>query len=225
MANHHTISFPEFFQNWENQHRRYLDRLLESQNESLVVAQQQLVEQVLRHYQDYYDEKIKAAESDVFLMFSPPWFSSYERTLLWVSGFKPSVTFRLVKDSVGGELSEDQKGMIAVVRDETRRLEREIEQAMASVQESVAAPSFCGLVKREGRLVDGEVSDMENAVEELKKAMVGVMRNADDLRQRTALRVLEVLSPGQKVKFLAGTSQFWLQSRRLGMERDKAFDQ
>lgn len=223
MANHNT-SFSEFFHNWEIQHRRYLVRLLESQSQSQseLVVTQQLVEQVLRHYQDYYDEKSKAAESDVFLMFSPPWFSSYERTLLWVSGFKPSVTFRLVKECVGGELSDDQKGRIAVVRDETRRMEREIEQAMASVQESVAAPSFCGLVKREGRLLDWEVSEMENAVEELKMGMMGVMRNADDLRQQTAMRVLEVLSPGQKVKFLAGTSQFWLQSRRLGMERDKA---
>ncbi|KAI3718041.1 hypothetical protein L1987_70034 [Smallanthus sonchifolius] len=157
--------FADFFERWEEQHRRYLDKLQANQNQNQ--NENELVQQVLCHYQEYYDEKAKAAETDVFLMFSPPWFSSYERTLLWATGFKPSLTFQLLKESVGGDLNEEQWERIAVV------------------------------------------------------ALVGVMRNADDLRQQTGLRVLEVLSPGQKVKFLAGTSHFWLQSRRLGMERDR----
>lgn len=212
-----TKSFSEFFEAWEIQHRIYLDKLLHHDDQEDLTH---LVEEVLSHYQNYYDEKSKAAESDVFLMFSPPWFTSFERTLLWASGFKPSLAFQLVKEFVGGELTEDQNVRIAVVREETRRMEREIVQAMASVQESVAAPPFCGLIKREASLVDGQVSDMENAVNELKSAMLTVLRDADYLRQHTAIQVLEVLTPLQKVKFLTGTSQFWLRSRRFGMERD-----
>ncbi|KAD5507466.1 hypothetical protein R6Q59_031725 [Mikania micrantha] len=211
-----TRSFGEFFESWVDQHRTYLERLLLAHAE----GSETLVQQVLGHYQEYYDEKSRAAESDVLLMFSPPWFSSYERTLLWVAGFKPSMTFGLVKESVGEDLNEEQRERIAVVREETRRAEREIEQAMASVQESVAAPTMCRLVKRVESLVDGEASDMENAIERLKGALREVIRDTDGLRQRTGLRVLEVLSPVQKVRFLAGASQFWLQSRRLGMERD-----
>ncbi|KAK9072407.1 hypothetical protein SSX86_008841 [Deinandra increscens subsp. villosa] len=164
---------------------------------------------MLGHYQDYYDEKSKAAESDIFLMFSPPWFSSYERTLLWVSGFKPSVAFRLLHESVGDELTDEQLERIAVVRKRTRNSEMDIEEALASVQEGVAAPMA--------------TAEIGSATEELKAAMLAVMRDADGLRQRTGMEVLEVLNPGQKVKFLGVTSQFWLQSRRLGMERDRKF--
>ncbi|KAJ9567881.1 hypothetical protein OSB04_003847 [Centaurea solstitialis] len=216
-------SFAEFFEAWEAQHRVYLDKLLAHENDPDEDSLRHLVEQVLGHYQEYYREKSKAAELDVFIMFSPPWFSSFERTLLWVAGFKPSVAFQLVKETVGGELDEEQKGRIAAVREDTRRMEREIVRAMANVQESVAAPPLCGWLKRgdAGRfLVDGEADEMEGAVEKLKAAMAEVMRDADCLRQRTAGEVLEVLSPAQKVRFLAGTSEFWLRSRRLGMERD-----
>ncbi|KAL7597047.1 hypothetical protein Lser_V15G31080 [Lactuca serriola] len=216
-------SFAEYFEDWEVQHRSYLDKLvaIATQNETEEDSVRHLVDQVLCHYQEYYDEKSKAADSDVFLMFSPPWFSSFERTLLWATGFRPSMAFRLIRESVGGELSEEQNERIAVVREKTRRLEREISEALASVQESVAAQPFSDLVKREARLVDGEASEMEDAFGDLKAAMLAVMRDADCLRQHTAGEVLEVLTPAQKVRFLAGTSQFWLQSRRLGMERDK----
>ena len=218
-------SFGEYFEAWEVQHRSYLDKLLAAASSSVLEEEEEalrhLVQQVLSHYQEYYDEKSKAAESDVFLMFSPPWFSSFERTLLWASGFKPSIAFRLLRQSVGNELTEDQNEKISAVKEETRRMEREISAALAAVQESVAAAPFCGLIKHEAILIDGEVSDMENAVNQLKAAMLSVMRDADYLRQQTAGEVLEVLTPGQKVKFLAVTSQFWLHSRSLGLQRDK----
>ncbi|KAM0011079.1 putative transcription factor TGA like domain-containing protein [Helianthus debilis subsp. tardiflorus] len=216
------MTFADFFERWEGQHRIYLDKLLQvAASESDDDAEREsLVQQVLTHYQEYYDEKSIAAESDIFLMFSPPWLSSYERTLLWVTGFKPSVSFRLVKQSVGADLNEEQLERIAAVKEETRRMEGQIAQALARVQESVAAPTFCELVKREGSLVDG---DMENAMGALKVALLRVMRDADALRQQTGLQVLKVLSPAQKLKFLAGTSRFWLLSRRLGMERDPTY--
>nr|GEY81794.1 protein DOG1-like 4 [Tanacetum cinerariifolium] len=201
--------------------RSYLDKLVaaaSAAHDNIVVEDEELrvlVQQVLSHYQEYFDEKSKAAESDVFLMFSPPWFSSFERTLLWASGFKPSIAFCLLRQSVGNELTQEQNEKISSLKQETRRMEKEISAALASVQESVAAQPFYGLIKREAVLVDGEVSDMENAVKELKAAMLSVMRDADYLRQQTAGEVLEVLTPIQKVKFLALTSQFWLHSRSL----------
>ncbi|KAK9057550.1 hypothetical protein SSX86_022386 [Deinandra increscens subsp. villosa] len=179
-----TIPFAKFFENWEHQHKMFLHNLVSIQEQVKEQEQESLVGQVLRHYQDYYDAKSKAAESDVFIMFSPPWLSSYERTLLWVGGFKPSVAFRLVKDSVGGDLSDEQAERIAEVRKETRRAEWEIGRALASVQEGVAAA--------------GPGCDMGNVMGELKAGLVAVMRDADGLRQRTGVRVVEALNVGQK---------------------------
>ena len=118
-----TRSFGEYFEGWEVQ------QSVEEEEEEL----RHLVQQVLSHYQEYYDEKSKAAESDVFIMFSPPCFSSFERTLLWASGFKPSIAFHLLRQSVGNELTEDQNEKISAVKEETRRMERDISLALAVV--------------------------------------------------------------------------------------------
>nr|XP_043608429.1 protein ZW2-like [Erigeron canadensis] len=222
------VSFGEYLESWEVEQKRYLERLLAHQNNATFSEESlnQLVDQVISHYQEYYIEKSKAAENDVFVMFSPPWCSSFEKSLLWATGFKPSITFQLVNESVGTELNQEQIEKISLVRDESSRMERDINEALAGVQESVAAPPFCTLVKRETVfLIDGEretaVHDVKDVVQELQTAMLGVMRDADYLRQHTAGQVLEVLTPIQKVKFLAKTSQFWLHSRKLGMDKDR----
>ena len=49
----------------------------------------------LTHYQHYYEEKSRLAQYDIFVLFSPPWFSALERTFLWIAGFKPRLAFRV----------------------------------------------------------------------------------------------------------------------------------
>lgn len=172
------------------------------------------------HYMQYYQEKYKAANEDVFLLYSPPWFSSFERTFLWISGFRPSLIFKFIAETVGGFLSAEQKERIEVVKIGTKKEEGEIDDAMVRIQESVAAPPLFNLVRMVGRLEDGEVSDLDTAMQELKTGMLTVMGKADCLRGSTMWKVLEILSPEQTVKLLAGATQFQLQTRRLGLERD-----
>ncbi|KAK6130552.1 hypothetical protein DH2020_035698 [Rehmannia glutinosa] len=176
-----------------------------------------IIPRVFSHYQEFYTEKARAVGGDVFLLISPPWLSSFEKSLLWISGFRPSMIFPIIERTVAEDLSAEQKQRIEAVRSETRRKEREFTQAMARIQETVAEPPLYGLMRNYEKLVDGENSDIDDAMEELKAAM----ENADALRGWTAAEVVGILSPVQSVKFLAAVSRFQLQARKWGMERDR----
>nr|GEZ26595.1 protein DOG1-like 4 [Tanacetum cinerariifolium] len=155
-----------------------------------------LVARVLAHYQQYYEQKSRIANFDVSLVFSPPWFSSFERSFFWIAGFKPGLAFRIVKNSVD-DMDGDQVERMERLIAETKAEERELENEMARIQESVAAPPIVEVVRRSecGGNIDGIYDDMARAIEGLRTEMELVLANADMLRSRTAERVVEILSP------------------------------
>ncbi|KAL8465467.1 hypothetical protein ACS0TY_034827 [Phlomoides rotata] len=179
-----------------------------------------LIPRVFAHYQEFYREKARATDQDVFLLISPPWLSSFERSLLWISGFRPSMFFPIINSALAEELSSDQRRRIEEVKAESRRREREITQAMVRIQEMVAEQPVYSLMRRFGGLVDGERPELEEAMDELKAAMLVVVGNADALQGWTVAEVVGVLNPVQGVKFLPAVARFQLQSRRWEVERD-----
>ena len=179
-----------------------------------------LIEQSLTHYQRYFAERNELAGGDVFIVLSSPWLSSFERTYLWISWYRPTLILRLVESGVAEELSPEQGRRLERLRAETVRSEREVSEAMAAVQESVAAPPLVAVVRRMGRVVDGEISAIDAAMERLREAMVGVLGSADALRESTMRTALEMLSPAQAVKFLTAAAEFQLRIRRWGLQRD-----
>ncbi|KAL6297223.1 hypothetical protein ACE6H2_005365 [Prunus campanulata] len=215
--------FIVFLGGWLERQQTFLDQLLRlvdlPSSENKAHQQRHLIEQVLCHYQQYFAEKALTAEEDVFVLFSPPWLSSFERTMLWLAGFKPSLVLRMVDSSVE-DLTAEQAREMEAVKGETRRAERELSETMARIQESVAAPLILALARRVGRLMDGEISSLDLAMETLKTAMLGVFESADGLRGSTVRKVVEVLSPEQTVKVLAAVAQFQLGIRRWGLKRD-----
>lgn len=178
-----------------------------------------LVEGALSHYQSYFESRKAIAGEDVLVMFSAPWLSSFERTYLWVAGFKPTLIFRLAESGVD-DLSSEQGMSLKRLKAETVRSEREVMEAMATVQESVAAPPILTLVPRLGRALDGEVSALDEAMESLKAPMLGVLESPDALRGSTMRKIMEVLTPIQTLKFLVAAAQFQLWIRRWGLQRD-----
>ncbi|XP_075640670.1 protein RESPONSE TO ABA AND SALT 1-like [Castanea sativa] len=106
------------------------------------------------------------------------------------------------------------------VKVETVKKEKELTETLARLQESVAVLPMLALARRVGRLMDGEISNLNLAVEALNTAMLQVIEGANSLRKSTASKVVEILSPIQIVKFLATAAQFHLQTRRWGLQRD-----
>ncbi|XP_022772263.1 protein DOG1-like 4 [Durio zibethinus] len=118
-------------------------------------------------------------------------------------------------------LTLEQEETMELVKHETSREERELTKAMATIQESVATPPPLNLVRRSGRLVDGEALDLESAMETLKVGMLRTLERADKLRGSTLRRVIEILSPVKKVKFPAASAEFQLRVRKWGLQKNQ----
>lgn len=217
----HGASFQVFLQGWLVRQQHYLEELisvLQHSHESRDEDLKELINRVLAHYQQYYEEKSKVAHSNVFLVFSAKWFTTLERAFFWIAGFKPGLAFRLVTDSVN-DLSEEQRQRMNRLLNETKAEERALNDELAKIQESVAAPPMLDAMKRRGQSVDGEEQRDETAMEALKTAMETILTAADSLRITTALKVVEILSPTQNLKFLAAATQLQLKIRGCGVER------
>ncbi|KAK4722587.1 hypothetical protein R3W88_012820 [Solanum pinnatisectum] len=213
-----------YYENWLIQLQNFLEKLNaisssygdeEEENKS-----SELVTQVLDHYQDYYREKFNSTNRDVLLLVSPPWYTSLEKTFLWIAGFKPSTLFPTINYSIGSELTTEQGEKLKRLKAETKREEKVIEKGMAKVQERVAAPPIIELMKRGGTVVDGEATDLESIIDGLKNSMMSMVETAEHLRGSTVRKILDILRQKQAVKLLAAVAQFHLQARKLGLQMD-----
>ncbi|KAL4281315.1 hypothetical protein GQ457_03G034710 [Hibiscus cannabinus] len=213
-------NFASFFNGWLVRLERFHERLVQALNEDDIQHQQleSLIQQVLSHYEQYLVEKSTAAREQVLLFYSPPWLTSFEKALLWVGGFKPFLLFKLLANSVT-ELTPEQGEAIERVKCETRREERELTQDSATIQESLAALPLLKLVRRYGGRIDGELSELESAMENMKVEMLRALERADKLRRTTVRKLLQTLSPVQTVKFLAASAEFQLTVRKRGMQK------
>lgn len=210
-------SFERFLEGWLVRQEHYLDELLscrDSPDDDL----RDLVSRILAHYQQYFDEKSKIADRNIFLVLSPTWFTSLEHAFLWIGGFKPGLSFRLVSDSID-DLTDDQRRSIGRLVKETKAEERALNDELAKIQESVAAPPLLDISRRCTRQVDGEIAGADVAIAALRTALETVVTAADSLRMSTALKVIEVLRPAQNVRFLAAAAQLQLRLRTWGLER------
>ncbi|XP_047983873.1 protein RESPONSE TO ABA AND SALT 1-like [Salvia hispanica] len=218
-------NFSTFYEGWLSRQEDYLRRL-----ESLLSPVdgfdrerecREMIPRVMEHYREFYREKAAAVEEDVFVSMSPPWMSSFERSLLWITGFRPSILFPIMEAALAEEeLAAGQRRRIEEVKAESRRREREITQAMARVQETMAEQPVYGLIKQFGGGAAAAGEKMRAAVEEVKAAMRGVVGEADELQGWTVGEVVEALGPVQGVRFLAAVGRFQLRARRWGVERD-----
>ncbi|CAH2038429.1 unnamed protein product [Thlaspi arvense] len=215
-------SFTSFVNDWLIRHRYFVEQLTCAS--SSVDEQQSLVTQFLSHCLQYYQEKssaVSVAGDNVFTFFCPPWFSSYAKLILWVGDFKPSLVFKLTAASLD-DLTRHQQDRISSLRQETRRKERDVMRDFALVQQSVADPPVMLATRRVGArgMVDGEESDMEDAMEVLKSGMAAAMNNADQLRCSTVGKVVEILTPSQAIKVLRTMGELHLRLRDLEKDDD-----
>ncbi|KAF5471525.1 hypothetical protein F2P56_008312 [Juglans regia] len=217
-----TASFEAFLEGWLVRQEHYLDELLSARQHCHEIRDEDLKDlvcRILAHYQEYYEEKSMVAQRDVFLVFSPTWFTSFERTFLWIAGFKPGLAFHLISNSVD-DLSENQHQRMNRLKEETKVEEQALNHELAKIQERVAAPPFLEILRSGGRSIDGEIKEEDNVFAAWRSALESVVTNADALRTNTAVKVVEILSPAQSVRFLAAVSELQLRIRSWGLQRE-----
>ncbi|KAK2660033.1 hypothetical protein Ddye_006566 [Dipteronia dyeriana] len=221
----HGVNFETFFNGWLIHQQNFHDQLLQALSPENInhndeeQQYQALIDQVMYHYQQYYQEKSIAARQDVLVFFSPPWFTAFERTFFWVGGFKPTFVFKLLDDSSVEDLTEEQEREVQQIKRETRREERELDDTMAKIQETLASPPLLSLMRRFGDHC--QLSELDSAETQLLTAMLVALESADALRGKVARGVVEILSPIQTVKVLAAAAQLHLKARRCGLQWDQ----
>ncbi|XVF27481.1 hypothetical protein REPUB_Repub14bG0111200 [Reevesia pubescens] len=228
--------FSEFYDKWICQLDDYLQQLLRVSKESLSEAEKQaLVSKLTAHYKELYTVKWTAAHEDVLAFYCPVWLSKLENAYSWLTGWKPSMIFRLVESMrrtrVPGpgpglaELTEEQLRKIEQLRMKIKLEEEKVEREMERQQVAIADQKMVELVRMAIRIKNGElVGQVDGLVEvALKGILAGlekVMKAADCVRLKTLKGVLDVLNPSQSVDFLAGTCMLRIQLKQWGQRRD-----
>ncbi|TKY65815.1 Transcription factor TGA7 [Spatholobus suberectus] len=224
MTDANVASFEAFLQGWMVRQRDYLDELLSAQQHYREMQDadiRQLINRVLCHYGQYFEEKSRIAHHNILLVFSPPWFSSLERAFYWVGGFKPGMAFQVVNTALE-DLSEEQRERLSQLNQETKVKERALNDELAKLHESVAAPPLVDMARSHGRVCFSRsfMAEEGSAPSTFKETLENLVANADALRTNTALKIVQILRPAQIVTFLVTVAEFQLRIRSWGSDKD-----
>ncbi|KAI3952002.1 hypothetical protein MKX01_004235 [Papaver californicum] len=229
-SNWNPSSFELFLEGWLVRQEHYLDELTTTAESNIDTVLRDLIERVLSHYKQYYDAKSLLSKQDVFILFSPVWFSSLEKSFLWITGFRPCLAIRIVKNSVN-DLSDEQLEKLEKLKIEIKEEEKELDDDLIRIQESLAAPPFSEIARRYGRLVLNGIDrrrsrrkDEEEEEEEfmamLTSEMEVLVQRADFLRLKITLKVIEILNSVQTVNFFVAVGKLQLRIRKQGFQRN-----
>ncbi|XP_021769686.1 transcription factor TGA9-like [Chenopodium quinoa] len=179
-----------------------------------------LIARALGHFEEYYEHKSRAAHLNGFALFSPNFCSSFECAFLWVAGFRPRVLLHLVSSSVQ-DLSAQQTQALDRLKRDTRINEKAVEDELARIQETAAAPPLIDAMREAAWLSEGQsLTTTNEQIQRLNASLEAVIANADSLRVTTGAKAAEILRPTQCLRFLVAAMRLMQRMRSTGMERD-----
>ncbi|KAJ0692024.1 putative transcription factor TGA like domain-containing protein [Helianthus annuus] len=239
-------SFNTFFENWlreQNSHLQELVTAANNHNENDAVLLQ-LIEKVVRHYEQYYRTKSDWEKRDAIAMYTPSWLSNLEEVFLWIGGWRPTLAIHLLYSKSGiqldaklgdlirgittGDLSDlapKQMEKIDELHRKTIHEERVLTEKLAKVQETAADRSMVELSSAVSEMMrsGGGGGESEERVEEVLEVKNGEMEEllhrADDLRLETLKAVIEILTPIQAAYFLIAAAELHLRLHEWGKKR------
>ncbi|KAJ1402171.1 hypothetical protein SESBI_28270 [Sesbania bispinosa] len=235
MKNTVVEKFSDFYEKWIWKVEEILHQLLEvsKQRKEVVKTEQELqalVSKATSHIKEYYTVKWGAAHEDVLVFFSPTWVTPLENAYMWMTGWKPSLVFRLLKK--GPTMTEEQQKKVEELRKRIRMEEDKVERDMERQQVAMADPKIVDLAKQSGRSMklvgegDAAATGVDGLVDvALKGVFAGlerVMKASDCVRLKALKGVLDVLGPMQSVEFLVAFIAMQLRLRQWGKKRDMA---
>ncbi|KAL8507093.1 hypothetical protein ACS0TY_017835 [Phlomoides rotata] len=218
--------FSDFFEKWMSQLEHLLQLLVivskmkvSNSEETSSYSYTSIINKLTSHHKEYYKFKWALAHDDILSFFSAPiWLTPLENAHLWVTGWKPSMAFRLVESlRRGGSgtglslvgLTDEQAKKIEGLRGRMKAEEDRVEREMERLQVSVADRKTVEMVRLEKQGGNEAVKVVEGGLEK-------VMKMADCVRLKTLKGLLDILSPMQGVDFLAYEAMVEIRVRKLG---------
>ncbi|KNA06656.1 hypothetical protein SOVF_179030 [Spinacia oleracea] len=219
--------FRSYYESWVKQLEIHLQQLVlgRQPNHDIVVAT------MTAHHKDYYTAKWAAAHDDILAFFSPQWESPLESAFTWVTGWKPSMAFRLV-DSLRrtrapltslAQLTDEQAKKISELGVKIRLEEKKVERELERQQVAMGDLKMVELARVASRVDVNETSRVDELVSKAMKGMLEglerVMKMGDYVRLKTLKGVLDLLNPRQKLDFLAVFAMIQIQIRKWGKQK------
>lgn len=233
MASIDDCSHQKLFFEWISIQQLDLSHLQEAQTLSPDTENQdarlsQLIEENIKHFEDYNDKRKVLARRDVSVFFAPNWCTSQENSLLWIAGCRPSTLIRLVYSLCGleiesrltqflegertgdlGELTANQLTRVNNLQSKTNREEEKMSNQMAILHDDIADQPIVTIVKQWNQTTESN-GEEDQVLDEHARAMLSMMQEADQLRLSTLKELLGILSPVQGVEFLSVSKRLHL---------------
>ncbi|XP_019248824.1 PREDICTED: protein DOG1-like 3 [Nicotiana attenuata] len=179
--------------------------------------QTQLIEKIIKHFQDYCTNRSRLAQKDVSPFFAPTSCTPLENSVLWICGCRPSSFIRLIFTLFCGV--EIESYITQFLQGITRNGEiHEFTAKQMNMVDELQSKTI-----REERKLSSRLANCENADEPLdkyNKYMAAIMEEADELRMKTLKEIVVILEPDQAVEYLAAAKKIRLCIQQWGKKRD-----
>nr|XP_043630647.1 protein DOG1-like 3 [Erigeron canadensis] len=228
------------YQNWMAQQGLDLDELLKAhaQNPTNIDYLQLITKKVITHFENYNLARAELAKHDLPAFLAPTWGSTFENSVLWIGGCRPSLTIRLVYALFGsqtsdgysendqlligvghGKVSSSQLKSIDDLRDKAIKEDDKLTSRLASLQEGKWITNL--LLGKDDSLQVGELNKiMEKAMNTRDQEFYNVMMEADKLRLSILKDVIDILTPLQAVELLVAAKKLHLSLHECSKRRD-----
>ncbi|WOH03028.1 hypothetical protein DCAR_0522419 [Daucus carota subsp. sativus] len=227
------MGFQTFHERWHQQLEQLVLKLKAAprppsstdQNNHLL----ELINSFLAHISDYYQVKSAVAHQDVLFLLAAPWASTFERSLHWLAGWRPTTAFQVVQtestilfenrmlDILDGrsltgdlaDLSPDQFKCLSHLQCVTAQEENALSQQLSDWQDAAS---------------DAMLLRYEDDMGEMMRDLGAIVQKADELRVSTLRKVVELLTPHQTVDFLLSAANLHSLVRARGLNNDRRND-
>ncbi|KAL1299653.1 hypothetical protein HN51_044193 [Arachis hypogaea] len=232
------LAFSQFYEKWfdllhhlVNELSDFASSIANSKEEyisPLVVAKQeeklaQLIGKVMLHHEEYFRAKSLITENDPLSVVASPWATTLERSLNWVTGWRPTTAFHLV-------YTESSVLFESHIGDILRGVNTGDLGDLSPTQFRRVSELQCDTVKEENQITD-ELSDWQDTASDLMgpraeskeriERLVCIIKKADDLRLRTMRSVVSLLLPQQAIEFLIASAEMLVGIRGWGSNHDR----
>ncbi|KAF3340565.1 TGACG-sequence-specific DNA-binding protein TGA-2.1 [Carex littledalei] len=202
-----------YFTEWVRQEESLVSSFLLAISSNDTADQLHLISLALAHIESYYLHKSRFAQGDVVEAFYPRYLTPFERTFLWLGGFRPSLLFKFVPHG-------RSDAMIHLKRSVSVE-EKEMSKEMASLQEGLAARELLDAI-RSADMCMMMNRDLERVVAEVGATLRALLASADRLRLCTLRGIRDALmsmsAPTDAAMFFAKAMNFHLQLHRFGLQ-------
>ncbi|GFP79600.1 transcription factor tga3 [Phtheirospermum japonicum] len=222
------MNFHRFYDTWSDQLRQLLHQLSQVPSPPTTDEHrhqlQQLVQESMSHYDEYYRAKSTATKQDVMAFFSAAsWTTALERSLQWIGGWRPTTAYHLIYTecsilfetnvlrllqglSTGdlGDLSSAQFSRVSEMQIETVQKENHLMEELCDWQDDASY------------LVDTAHGNSRRNMDKLAE----ILERADQLRLSTIRSLVELLSPQQAAQFLVAAAELYFGIRGWGIQQD-----